>query len=84
MVDPHGLELIFEYICGNYGSLSFYIQENGQSVVLVTRALRYSAILFWKKPSKLQNWIYLAISVLIVHMAKNIRFWHLMAKIKLG
>lgn len=64
MVDPHGLELILEYICGNYGSLSFYIQENGQSVVLVAGALRYSAILFLEEAIKLQNWIYLAISVL--------------------
>jgi beta-glucosidase/6-phospho-beta-glucosidase/beta-galactosidase len=33
MVDPHGLELILEYFPEKYGNLSFYIQENGQSVV---------------------------------------------------
>jgi hypothetical protein len=64
MVDPHGLELILEYICGNYGSLPFYIQENDQSVVLVTAVLRYSAIFILEEAIKLQNWIYLAISVL--------------------
>jgi len=29
MVDPHGLQLILEYIQEKYGNLTFYFQENG-------------------------------------------------------